>query len=312
MTLFRSFVMGGFESSCHRREDGLQLDVVAASGHQGRACDDYALLARHGIRTVRDCVRWHLVERTAGIFDWSSWLPMLEAAQRTGTQVIWDLCHYGLPPHVEVDGSEFPAIFARYAQAAASLAARYGGSEPPVYCVVNEISYWAWCVDEGRMYPQLSGGGAELKRSLIRAAIAAIDAIRMVQPDARFVQPEPLIHVAARRPEGAASAENYRLAQFETFDMLCGRIAPELGGTNSHLDILGVNFYFDNQWFHDDGAIAFGSPYYRPFSRMLAELHGRYGRPILVTETGAEGEACPSWLRSVASEVCSPSSRRFR
>ena len=85
--------------------------------------------------------------------------------------------------------------------------------------------------------------------------------------------------------------------------MLCGRVAPELGGSDSHLDILGVNFYSDNQWFHNDGGIPFGSADYRPFSDMLAELHRRYRPPVLITETGAEGEASGSWLRYVAGEV---------
>ena len=39
------------------------------------------------------------------------------------------------------------------------------------------------------------------------------------------------------------------------------------------------------------------------FHRILDEVWRRYGRPILVAETGAEGENGPGWLRYVAGEV---------
>ena len=59
--MFRSFWMGGFEGSCHRYQ-GRQLDLVAASGHAAQVGVDYGLLAGAGVLTVRDAVRWHLVE----------------------------------------------------------------------------------------------------------------------------------------------------------------------------------------------------------------------------------------------------------
>ena len=37
VSLFRSFVQGGFECSTHRRRDGRRLDVIAASGHDRHA-----------------------------------------------------------------------------------------------------------------------------------------------------------------------------------------------------------------------------------------------------------------------------------
>ena len=60
------------------------------------------MLAEHGIRTVRDGLRWHLIETAPGRYDWSSFLPMLRAARDTGTQVIWDLAHYGWPDDLDI------------------------------------------------------------------------------------------------------------------------------------------------------------------------------------------------------------------
>lgn len=38
---FRSFVMGGFEGSSHRRADGRQLDLIGATRHDTFALQDY-------------------------------------------------------------------------------------------------------------------------------------------------------------------------------------------------------------------------------------------------------------------------------
>src|SRR4051794_37304042 len=64
--LFRSFFLGGFECSSHRRRDGRRLDLIAATRHDLLAFEDYQQLSEHGIRTARDGVRWHQVEAVAG------------------------------------------------------------------------------------------------------------------------------------------------------------------------------------------------------------------------------------------------------
>src|ERR1700751_3119987 len=94
--LFRSFWIAGFECSCHINTEGARLDMTSALQHDRYAAEDYRRLSEIGIATARDGVRWHLVDR-GGQYDWSSWIPMLEAAQGAGVQVIWDLCHYGWP-----------------------------------------------------------------------------------------------------------------------------------------------------------------------------------------------------------------------
>jgi len=305
--LFRSVLMGGFESSSHRRADGRQLDLIAATRHDERALDDYHLLRAHGISTVRDALRWHLIEVAPGRYDWSSFLPMLRAARSAGVQVIWDLCHYGVPGGLDIWSSSFLDRFAAFAAAAARIVQAEGDGDIPFYCPVNEISYWAWAGgDHGRMYPLDFGCGPALKRQLAHAAIVAIEAVRGVDPRARFIQAEPLIHVATppnAPEEDVAGAAAHREAQFEACDMIAGRLAPELGGSAAHLDIVGVNFYPDNQLFRAGDTIPLGHWLYQPLRRLLAEVHARYGRPVLLAETGAEGENVPGWLRYVSGEV---------
>jgi beta-glucosidase/6-phospho-beta-glucosidase/beta-galactosidase len=303
--LFNSYFLGGFECATHRRRDGRRLDLLAATQHDLYVAKDYERLRKHGIMTVRDGLRWHLIERSAGRYDWSSFLPMLRAARAAGVQVIWDLCHYGWPDDIEVWDPGFIDRFARFAGAAARLI-RDETDAVPIYCPVNEISFWAWAGgDAGKLNPFCRGRGPELKRQLVGASIAAIEAVWEVDRRARIVHVDPIIHVTtlSSRKQDRIGAENYRRAQFEAWDMLSGRLLPELGGRPAYLDILGVNFYSDNEWFYKGGTIPLGHHLYRPLSEILEETYRRYDRPIFVAETGAEGSARSAWLHYVAGEV---------
>ena len=102
----------------------------------------------------------------------------------------------------------------------------------PLWCPVNEISYWAWAGGTvARFNPNARGRGAELKHQLVRASIAAIEAVWSVDPRARIVQIDPVINVVPRssRPQSLRAAEAHRQAQFEAWDMLAGWSWPGLG-----------------------------------------------------------------------------------
>lgn len=310
----RSFFMAGFECASQKRADGRRLDLTASTRHDVNAAADYAMAARHGLRAARDGMRWHLIEKTAGFYDWSSVDPMAEAARRTGVQIVWDLCHYGYPDWLDVWSPAFPERFARFAKAAARHL-REQSDEVSYFCPVNEMSFWAWAGgDMARFNPCARGKGADLKRQLARAAIASIDAVREVDPRSRFIVAEPSIHVAPNgdSPKAIADAENYRLSQFEAHDMLIGAREPELGGSPDKLDIVGVNFYPDNQWVLGGPPIPLGQYNYRPFREMLAEVSARYGRPVIVSELGAENTARPAWLYYVCQEVAAARSAGAR
>ncbi len=302
---FGSFFLGGFECSSHRRRDGRRLDLLESTRHDERAGEDYALLARHGIRAVRDGLRWHRVETAPGAYDWDSFRPMLRAAKAAGVSVIWDLCHYGWPDDIDIWSPDFVDRFARFAGAAAAVV-RSESDAIPFYCPVNEMSFWAWAGGEtGRFNPCAEGRGAELKRQLVRATIAAIEAVRAVDPRARFITAEPLINVepGLGDEEHRRAAGIYHDSQFEALELLSGAREPELGGRPDYLDIVGLNYYPDNQWYYGGPTIPMGHHAYRPLSGLLAEAFARLQRPILLAETGAEGCGRAPWLHYVCSEV---------
>ena len=305
--LFRSFLQGGFESSTHRRaHDGQRIDMIAASHHDVHAEHDYRALARHGILTVRDGLRWHLIEREPGRYDWSSLDRQLVAARITGTEVIWDLLHYGWPDDLDIWSPDFVARFAAFAAAAA----RHIGPAAPgarrFYAPANEISFFAWGGGNvAYLNPFARNRGFELKVQLARASIAAMEAILQVDPAARFVHADPVITIVAdpARPDDAGIALGHRLAQYQAWDMIAGKAWPQIGGRPALLDVVGVNFYHNNQWVHGGAPLPVDHPLARPFRDILAETYARYGRPIFVAETGIEGDARSAWLRMIAAEV---------
>lgn len=68
--------------------------------------------------------------------------------------------------------------------------------------------------------------------------------MREIDPACRFVWAEPLIQIAPRdrtRSE-RGRAENARQGQFEAYDMLLGRVEPELGGSEDVVDCRGPEF----------------------------------------------------------------------
>ncbi len=307
--LFRSFFSGGFECSTHRLRNGRRLDILAATRHDRFAARDYRLLQEHGLLTARDGIRWHRIETRPGVYDWASTLPMLRAARETGMQVIWDLWHYGWPDDLDIFSAAFVDRFARFAGAFTELASEYAPASVPYLSPVNEISFFSWAGgDGGIMNPFAHGRGAELKRQLVRASLAAIHAIRGVNPAVRLFQVDPMINVVPQRdhPVDAPAAELYRQGQFEVWDMISGRLEPELGGHSDALDVIGVNYYIHNQWRYPGGhgsMIVPSDPHYRHVRDMLAEIYERYQRPLFIAETGIEDETRPAWLRYVANEV---------
>jgi hypothetical protein len=302
-TNFQSFFWAGFECSSHRRDDGTRLDLLRATGHDKAALEDYVLLASHGVRVARDGVRWNLVESSDASYDWRSVMPMVRAARGVGIQVIWDMCHYGWPDHIDIWRPEFVHRFGKYCAAFASII-REQSDAVPFYTLINEISYWAWAGGTvGVFNPCSTTRALELKQQLVRASIEGMLAIREVDSRARFIAPDPLINVRALQAGNIGHAERHRLAQFEGWDMLAGLAWPGLGGAPEFIDIIGVNYYPQNQWFLEGGPIEPWEAEHRPLSSMLREVHKRYGRPLVISETGAEGDLRSTWLTEITNEV---------
>src|SRR5204863_8323021 len=123
----------------------------------------------------------------------------------------WDLFHYGYPDDLDPFSELFVRRFADYCHAVATYIDRRSFGTP-LYTPINEISYFAWAAgDAGVFAPHARGRSFDLKVNLVRAAMAGIDAIRAVNPHARFVNADPICKVVAPldRPDPEEHARWY-------------------------------------------------------------------------------------------------------
>jgi beta-glucosidase/6-phospho-beta-glucosidase/beta-galactosidase len=308
LSLFDSFFLAGFESACHINRSGLRLNMLQLTQHDRQVSSDYELLRSFNIRTVRDGTCWPLIER-AGTYNFSPVIPILEAANQHDIQVIWNVFHYGYPDDLDIFSPAFVDRFARYCTALAHFIHEHS-DRVPFYTPINEISFLAWAAgDVGYIHPFQVRRGVELKRQLIRAAIAGMEAIWQVNPQARMVQVEPVIHVVAPRdrPDLVERAAAQRAGQFEAWDMITGQMAPELGGQPKYLDIMGLNYYHSNQWEHPDLRLRWEDDprdeRWVPLHQLLAEVYHRYQRPLFIGETSHFGAGRGPWLKEIHDEV---------
>jgi hypothetical protein len=142
----------------------------------------------------------------------------------------------------------------------------------------------------------------------VKAALQAMDAIMEVDPRARFLHVEPLVHVAPPddAPHLAALAREVSAYQWQAWDLLSGRLDPGLGGHPAALDLVGVNHYHSSQW--EVGTEArlhwhLGDRRRRPFGELLEGAWQRYRRPLVVAETSHVGIGRAAWLDEIAAEV---------
>jgi beta-glucosidase/6-phospho-beta-glucosidase/beta-galactosidase len=305
--MFASFFLAGFECATGYNAQGEWIDQIAATHHDRHVDQDYAGLRAVGIRAAREAMRWPLID-VRGRYDFASVQPFIDAANRHGVEVIWDLFHYGYPADLDPFSDEFSHRFADYCHAAARwVRERTGGA--CWFTPVNEPSFFSWAAgDVGRFAPHAVGRGFDLKVSLVRAAIRGIDAIRSVIPAARIVNVDPLCHVVVPegQPEHAEGVAYFNdRASMECFDILRGDLMPELGGSPRHLDVIGLNYYWTNQWElgRDCRPLAEDDPRREPLRALIERVHRRYpGHDLLITETSHVDDMRPVWMGQLARE----------
>jgi hypothetical protein len=307
---FQSFWAAGYECADHINAHGDRVDLLAATGHNQMLEEDYAALRPFNIRTVREGIRWNSVEKRAYQYDWRGPEAILKAAQVAGVQVLWDICHFGFPDDCSPLHPKFSQRFAALCAAFVRWYRDHVPDGPLVITPINEASFLSWlCAEVGGAAPYAVRMGWDAKYHLMRAYIAGIEAMREVDPGVRILTTEPLMNLVPHidaTPAEVDHAARVHDVQFQALDMLCGRICPELGGTMANLDILGFNYYYNNQWIVGDTFLPWVNdnedPRWRPLRSLFAEAWSRYQRPMALTETSHAGEHRPQWIRFVAEE----------
>jgi len=305
--MFKSFFMAGFECTTARNRYGHRLDQVSATQHDRFVYEDYKRLSAVGIRTIREGLRWPFIQQNTH-FDFSSFDPFLNAAVRNNIEIIYDLFHFGYPDNVDIFSEYFAPQFADYCYEAARYIRR-NVPGPYYFTPINDPSYFAWAGGEvGLFAPYRTHCGPMLKRALARAAIQGIEAIWQACPGARIVNADSLGRIVAsyEHPEMQAAVDSYnKIAVYESWDMLFGRIHPELGGSPKHLDIIGINYSWTNQWQIDYPGIPLedSDPRKLPFHELIEQVASRYRSDVLVTGTSHVEEMRVPWLLELTQEA---------
>ncbi|HYE75380.1 MAG TPA: b-glycosidase, partial [Blastocatellia bacterium] len=308
-TIFTSFFMAGFECSTFVWKDGQRKDYIKLTGHDRHLKSDYECLMKLGIGVVREAIRWPLVDKGNGQYDWSTVEPVIEVLNSCRLTPIWDLCHYGLPDGCDPFSDECRERFVAYCRAVAEYVSERTEA-PRFFTPINEITFFSGAAtDMGWMYPLAKGRYDELKRALCRMDIEGVSAIREVDPSARMVHVDPIIHAVPPpdRPDLSDEAWNHAYKQaYAAWDMLCGRLHPELGGAPEILDIVGVNVYHFNQaQMNADGSrevLGPRDPRRKPLGELLKFVWDRYHRPLIIGETSGYQDKRAEWLRMTMEE----------
>jgi beta-glucosidase/6-phospho-beta-glucosidase/beta-galactosidase len=308
--IFPTFFMAGFECSTFIWKDNDRKDYVVVTGHDRHLERDYNSAMDLGIGVVREAIRWPTVDLGNGEYNWSSLDPILKAANECHMTPIWDMCHYGFPDGCDPFSEDCHRRFANYCRAAAERIAQYGGKPPHFFTPINEIPFFsAAATDMGWMYPFAKGRHDDFKQNMCKMAILGANAIRDVIKDARMVHVDPIIHAVAPpdRPDLADEAWDHAYREaYEAWDMLFGKLHPELGGSPEVLDIVGVNVYnFSQAQMNADKSRNVLGPRdlrRRPLNELLQFAWDRYHRPVIIGETSGYQDKRAEWLRMTVEE----------
>ncbi len=308
---FETFWMGGYECTDKLNAFGNRVDLINITGHLPLIDHDYQLLSPFGIKTVREGIRWSHVEKKPYEYDWSTVAYMLERGQANGIQQVWDLCHFGFPD----DLTPLHPMFARRFSALCTAFVLFYRKHIPegklIVTPINEVSFLSWLGGDARgTTPYCVGQGWEVKYHLMKAYIEGVAALKEVDPSVIILATEPLINMVPRldaTEEEINHAMEIHNNQYQAMDILCGTICPELGGSPDYLDILGFNYYYNNQpdvstwqclpWKNEEN-----DPRWRPLRSLLTEAYNRYDKPIALTETSHPGIDRPDWIKFIGEE----------
>jgi hypothetical protein len=307
---FQSFWMGGYECSDKLNAFGNRVDLLCETGHIALVNEDYARLHPFNISTVREGIRWNQVEKSPYQYDWSIVGRMLQAGQQQGIQQVWDICHFGFPD----DLTPLHPMFARrFAALCRSFVQYYKDNSSNILIVtpINEVGFLSWLGGDVRgTAPYCVNYGWEVKYALMRAYIEGVAEMKRLDPGMLILSTEPLVNIvygddaSEEEMEAAIQAND---DQFQTLDILTGNICPELGGKPEYLDIIGLNFHYNNRWELNSKAVLpwVNDQYdsrWLPLNQIVADVYARYGRPVIIAETSHPGEHRPNWIKHIAEE----------
>jgi beta-glucosidase/6-phospho-beta-glucosidase/beta-galactosidase len=295
--------MGGYECADMINSQRQRVDLLSATGHDRYVETDYRLLKNFGISTVREGIRWSVVEKEPFVYDFFQVKNRILAAQKAGIQQLWDICHFGYPGDLIPTHPQFAERLVKICEAFTRLF-RMMSDDPLIITPVNEISFLSYLSDVAATTPFIQKSGEQIKYHLCKAAIQAIKAIKDIDPAAQIMMVEPLIKVHPKNGNRITPRlQQVNEGQYEAMDMITGRLNPELGGHPDLMDLAGFNYYFNNQWeLRGRGVCWKKEKDRRNFPDLLKTAADRYGKPVVLSETGHFKEERCGWIQQITQE----------
>ncbi|WP_367949181.1 hypothetical protein [Hymenobacter sp. BRD128] len=141
---FASFWWGGYECTDQLNAFGNRVDFLPLTGHLPLIDQDYADLGQLKVKTVREGIRWAMIEKTPYQYDWSTVKLMLDAGERHGIQQVWDICHFGYPDDLTPLHPMFARRFAAVCRAFVDFYRSVRPEGTLIVTPINEVSFMSW------------------------------------------------------------------------------------------------------------------------------------------------------------------------
>ena len=310
----------GIENSIPTIDNGkTRIDEMEKCGHYRHWRTDFDLVQEMGIGFLRYGPPLHAGMLGPKRYDWSFSDETFGELYRRNIIPIVDLCHFGVPDWIgNFQNPDFPALFARYAQA---FAMRYPWVQ--LYTPVNEMFICAlFSALYGWWNEQLAGDRAFVTalKNIVKANVLAMHAILDVRPDALFVQSESSEYYHAENPAAIRPAELMNARRFLSLDLNYGRrVDSEMyeylmdnGMTRreyrffmennlKHHCIMGNDYYVTNEHLVHSGGETAASGEIFGYAVITNQYYERYRMPVMHTETNVRqdvgGDEAVRWLR---------------
>jgi beta-glucosidase len=265
-----------------------------------------------GLSALRYALPWHKIEIEPGKYEWSAADERVQFAKEIGLDLHMDVMHFGTPLWLKqaAGDPEFPEALERFATA---LVTRYAESIR-TWCPCNEPLVLALFSGDFGFWPPHQRkwkGYMPVMSRIVQATSRAIRAIRRADPTATVVMCDNVENYKSRAPDLAAEVRRRNLRRFLAMDLLLGRVDRNhplfnwvTGYGLSELDlewfrsnpqspdVLGLDYYPNSEWQLDRGPEGIRQRRSETpvgLYGIATDYYNRYGLPMMVTETSADG-----------------------
>ena len=293
----------------------IRQDELAKTKHYDRWRDDFALLRELGIEYLRYGAPYFSTHTRPGKYDWAFTDETFNALRQQKTQLIVDLCHFGVPDWIgNFQNNDWPKLFVEYARA---FARRFPWVR--FYTPVNEIFIAAtFSAQFGWWNERLKSDRAFVTalKNLCKANVMAMHAILEECPDAVFIQSESTQYFHPEAPNCQDNARRFNQKRFLAFDLTYGQHVNatiyeyllDNGMTRDEYHwflqnhvrsrcVMGNDYYATNEnLVHADGSLTLSGEIFGYYP-ITHQYFARYRLPVMHTETNYPEPDAVKWLK---------------